>query len=61
MIKKNIRLPIKFLCYYFSNKIFTGFHYFLLHLSQRALGYKNFGNFNKTGEKLFKKKLINIE
>lgn len=57
MIKKILDYILNFYVIIFSNKIFSGFHYFLLHLSQRALGYKNFGNFNKTGEKLFLKKI----
>ena len=42
---------------FFSKKIFISFHYLLMHISQRSLGYKNFGNFSKTGEKNFLKKI----
>ena len=37
--------------YIFSNKFFHSFHHFVIHSSQRAIGYKNFGNLELTGEK----------
>ncbi len=57
MTKKILDYLLNFYIIIFSKRIFISFHYFLLHLSQRALGYKNFGNFIKTGEKNFLKKI----
>ena len=61
MIKKFLDYLINFYVMLFSKKIFIGFHYLLMHISQRSLGYKNFGNFNKTGEKNFLKKIKKYE
>lgn len=57
MIKRILNYILNFYVLIFSKKLFIHFHYFLLHLSLRALGYKNFGNLIKTGEKNFLKKI----
>ncbi len=57
MIKKILDYILNFYVIIFSRKLFINFHYFLLHLSQRALGYKNFGSLRKTGERNFLKKI----
>ena len=61
MIKKIKKILNYFLNFYiriFSYRIFHNFHYFMIHTSLRAIGYKNFGNFKLTGEKKILK-LIN--
>ena len=57
MIKKFLDYLINFYVMIFSKKIFINFNYLLMHISQRSLGYKNFGSLNKTGEKNFLKKI----
>ena len=51
MIKKIINYYLNFYIRIFSNKFFHSFHHFVIHSSQRAIGYKNFGNLELTGEK----------
>jgi len=51
MIKKIINYYLNFYIRVFSNKFFHSFHHFVIHSSQRAIGYKNFGNLELTGEK----------
>ena len=57
MIKKIINYFLDFYVKIFSYKFFLNFHNFLIHSSLKAIGYKNFGNFEITGEKNFLKKI----
>ena len=41
---------MNFLLKIFSNKSFIYFRKLILHFSLKISGYKNFGDFNKTGE-----------
>ena len=61
MTKKILDYLLNFYIIFFSKRIFISFHYFLLNLSQRAFGYKNFGYFINCGEKNFLKKIKKYE
>ena len=45
----------------FSKKIFQKLNFVILHIILKFMGYKNFGNYNETGEKFFLDKLKNFK
>ena len=55
IIKIIINKLIDFLLYFISKKIFQVFFDFLIHFALKCKGYKNFGDFNLTGEYNFLK------